>query len=98
VQFSSIPELDKLVDFLKANPTIKIELAAHTDSRGNPDYNLKLSQARAQNAKDYLIIEDIQGDRVTAVGYGKTKPLIQNEKTEQDFQKNRRTEIRILKK
>lgn len=98
VQFNSIRELDKLSDFLKANPKVEIELLAHTDSRGNPDYNLKLSQARAQNAKDYLTLEDINPRRVIPIGYGKTKPIIANPKTEEEFQINRRTEIRILKK
>lgn len=98
VQFASWPELDKLVDFLKANPSIMIELSAHTDSRGNPDYNLKLSQARAQNAKDYLTLEDISPNRVKAVGYGKNKPILMNAKTENEHQINRRTEIIILKK
>ncbi|MFL5765049.1 MAG: OmpA family protein [Bacteroidia bacterium] len=96
VQFKSLPALDKLVEFMRTNPTVKIELAANTDSRGNPDYNLRLSQARAQYAKDYLTLEDISPDRVVPVGYGKTKPLIANAKSEQEHQINRRTEIRIL--
>lgn len=98
VQFASIPALDKLVEFMRANPGVTIELAANTDSRGNADYNKKLSQARAQKAKDFLTVEDISPSRVIPVGYGKSNPLIGNAKTEEEHQVNRRTEIRILKK
>ncbi|MGZ3862961.1 MAG: carboxypeptidase regulatory-like domain-containing protein [Bacteroidia bacterium] len=98
VQASSFMALDKLVAFMNANPTVVIELSAHTDTRGNPDYNLKLSQARAQNAKDYLTVEDIDPSRVIPVGYGRNKPIIVNAKTEKEHQLNRRTEIKILKK
>ncbi|OFY84215.1 MAG: hypothetical protein A3F72_14400 [Bacteroidetes bacterium RIFCSPLOWO2_12_FULL_35_15] len=98
VQFTSLPSLDKLVEFMRANPGVSIELSANTDSRGNPDYNLKLSQARAKYAKDYLILEDISSNRIIPIGYGKTKPIIADAKTEQEHQINRRTEIRILKK
>jgi outer membrane protein OmpA-like peptidoglycan-associated protein/tetratricopeptide (TPR) repeat protein len=97
VQYTSLSVLDKLVEFMKINPKIIIELSANTDSRGNPEYNLKLSQARAQNAKDYLILEDISPDRVIPVGNGKNKPIILTAKTEKEHQINRRTEIKILK-
>lgn len=97
VQFASLPALDKLVEFMRANPNVSIELVANTDSRGNADYNLKLSQARAQYAKDYLTLEDISTDRVIPIGYGKNRPIIANAKTEKEHQINRRTEIRILK-
>lgn len=98
VQFASLPALDKLVEFMKANPNVSIELAANTDSRGNPEYNLKLSQARAQYAKDYLTLEDIDQTRVLPVGHGKNNPIIANAKSENEHQVNRRTEIRIIKK
>lgn len=93
----SLPVLDKLVLFMKSNPDIAIELSAHTDSRGDAKANLDLSQARAEYVKGYLVMEDIEPKRVISIGFGESKPLIANEKTDSDFQKNRRTEIKILK-
>jgi outer membrane protein OmpA-like peptidoglycan-associated protein len=83
---------------MEANPAITIELSSHTDSRGDAPYNLKLSQARAQSVKDYLVVSDIDPSRVIAKGYGESKPIIINAKSEDDHQKNRRTEFKILKK
>jgi outer membrane protein OmpA-like peptidoglycan-associated protein len=83
---------------MEANPDVNIELSAHTDSRGDDAYNLKLSQARAQTVKDYLVVSDIEPFRIIAKGYGKTKPIIKNAQTEIEYQKNRRTEFKILKK
>jgi outer membrane protein OmpA-like peptidoglycan-associated protein len=93
-------ELDKLVEFLSANPGIKIELSAHTDSRGSDAQNLKLSQARAQSCVDYLISQGISKQRIVAKGYGETK-LVNRCKngmncSEEEHQQNRRTEIKIL--
>jgi len=88
-------ELYKIVEFLRNNPQIKIELSAHTDERGKADYNRKLSQKRAQSAVDYIISKGIVKDRITAKGYGEDKPLIKGATTEEEHQKNRRTEITI---
>ncbi len=88
-------ELYKIVEFLRNNPQIKIELSAHTDERGKADYNRKLSQKRAQSAVDYIVSKGIENDRITAKGYGEDKPLIKNAQTEEEHQKNRRTEITI---
>ena len=98
IQNGSLPSLSKLIDFMEANPDVNIELSAHTDSRGDDAYNLKLSQARAQTVKDYLVVSDIEPFRIIAKGYGKTKPIIKNAQTEIEYQKNRRTEFKILKK
>ncbi|RZK75839.1 MAG: flagellar motor protein MotB, partial [Pedobacter sp.] len=65
-------ELDKLVETLKENPTIWIELGSHTDSRGNDAYNQKLSQNRATAAVNYIISKGIAKERITAKGYGET--------------------------
>ncbi len=62
-------ELDKVYDLLIQNPNLKIEFSAHTDSRGSDDYNLKLSQQRAQSCVDYLIKKGIAPDRIKVVGY-----------------------------
>ncbi|WP_253805670.1 OmpA family protein [Hymenobacter taeanensis] len=90
-------ELDKLVETLNDNPKITIELSSHTDSRGKDAYNQVLSQKRAQSAVDYIISKGISKDRITARGYGESQPVIKNAKTEEEFQKNRRTEFKVTK-
>src|SRR3546814_468043 len=65
--------LDELVRTLRDNPTLKIELSSHTDSRGSDVYNEALSQRRAQSAVDYLVTLGIARDRMVAKGYGETK-------------------------
>ena len=89
-------ELDKLVKILKDNPTIRIELSSHTDSRSGDDYNLALSQVRAQSAVDYLVSQGIAADRLVAKGYGETQLRIQNAQTEEEHQTNRRTEFKVI--
>jgi peptidoglycan-associated lipoprotein len=70
----SIASLDTLVYLLKENPTVAIELMAHTDCRGNDQDNIVLSQKRAQSVVDYLISRGIQQGRLTAKGYGEKVP------------------------
>jgi outer membrane protein OmpA-like peptidoglycan-associated protein len=89
-------ELDKLVQILKDNPTVKIELSSHTDSRATDSYNNKLSQNRAQSAVDYIVTKGIDKERMVAKGYGETQLIIKDAKTEEEHQKNRRTEFTIL--
>lgn len=89
-------DLQLLIDFLKNNPEIVIELGSHTDSRGNDDYNLRLSQARAQSAVNYIIANNIAKERIQAIGYGETKHIIEDAITEEDHQQNRRTEFKIV--
>ncbi|MAJ51871.1 MAG: hypothetical protein CMB82_09695 [Flammeovirgaceae bacterium] len=89
--------LDSLVLILEDNPEIYIELGSHTDDRNTDEYNLDLSQRRAKSAVDYLIGHGIQSKRVLAKGYGETKLIIENAKTEADHQINRRTEFKVLK-
>lgn len=89
-------ELDKLVKILKDNPNIRIELSSHTDSRSGDDYNLALSQVRAQSAVDYLVSQGIAADRLVAKGYGETQLRIQNAQTEEEHQANRRTEFKVI--
>ncbi len=90
-------ELDKIVQFLQDNPTITIELSSHTDSRGDDTYNLKLSEKRAASSKTYIVSKGVAGARINSKGYGETKPLIVDAATEEDFQKNRRTEFKVIK-
>lgn len=93
-------ELDNLVQILRDNPNIVVELGSHTDSRASDDYNLKLSQKRAEAAVKYIIEKGkIPANRITAKGYGETKLLNKCDDgvacTEIEHAMNRRTEIRI---
>ena len=90
-------DLKKLILFLRDNPSVRIELSAHTDARGSDAHNLKLSQARAQSVVDYLVRNGIGKDRMIAKGYGETKPVNAcTDCTEAEHQQNRRTEIKVL--
>lgn len=93
----SANELDRLIKLLTENPTIKIELGSHTDSKGSDDYNQKLSQSRSQSVVTYLIGKGISGERLVAKGYGETVPIAPND-TEEGRQLNRRTDFKILSK
>ena len=77
-----------------------IELSSHTDARGSDEYNVKLSQCRAESAVNYLIQQDITTDRMHAKGYGETK-LVNGCKngvncTDIEHEENRRTEFTIM--
>ncbi len=91
----SIGELDKIVQLLKENPTLKIEISGHTDNVGVAKTNLTLSNKRAQSVTKYLVSKGIVANRLTAKGYGSTKAIAYN-KTEQGKAKNRRTELKII--
>ena len=107
-KINSKDSLDFLYTTLIDNPSIVIELQAHTDCRGGDDYNQKLSQRRAQSCVDYLIFKGIPTERMKAVGYGEAKPkmeglecdAISNLSTEEEqeaaHQKNRRTQFIVL--
>lgn len=95
----SMTALDKLADFIISN-NLRIELSAHTDSRGSNSYNQKLSQARAQSCVDYLIKKGVKPANIKAMGYGESQ-LVNRCKdgvtcTEDEHQENRRTEVKIL--
>lgn len=72
----SMVSLDKLVETLNDNPNVTIELMSHTDSRDTEEYNMDLSQKRAQSVVNYLIAKGIAADRLTARGYGETSPKV----------------------
>ncbi len=93
----SFDELNKVVDFLKNKPTVEIEISGHTDDKGSDDYNMKLSQQRAESVVNYLTSKGIASSRLTAKGYGETKPIASNA-TESGREQNRRVEFTILKK
>lgn len=88
-------ELSNLVQLLQENPTVRIEVAGHTDNTGTAEENLQLSSDRANAVKAYLVTEGISEERVRAVGFGDTAPLGSND-TEEGRAQNRRTEFRII--
>ena len=73
---SSLPALDSLANLLQENPNITIELGSHCDYRGADEYNLRLSQRRAESVVNYLIQHGIPADRLSPVGYGESRPKI----------------------
>jgi outer membrane protein OmpA-like peptidoglycan-associated protein len=85
-----------MVTFLNKNPALQVEVAGHTDSKGPDDYNLFLSQARAQAVLNYLAEKGIDKNQLIAKGYGETKPVDTN-KTLAGQEKNRRVELIVLK-
>jgi outer membrane protein OmpA-like peptidoglycan-associated protein len=89
--------LDTLVQTLQDNPKINIELSSHTDQRGKDAYNLALSQRRAESAVAYIVSKGISASRITAKGYGETRPIVKNPKSEADYQRNRRTEFKVTR-
>ncbi|MBC7417701.1 MAG: OmpA family protein, partial [Pedobacter sp.] len=93
---TSIKELEKLTDFLNQNQTVVIEIQGYTDSVGDDKLNEILSENRAMAVYNYLINHDIDGKRLTAKGFGESKPIADN-KTEIGRQKNRRTSFLITK-
>lgn len=92
----SITELDKILRFLKENPSFNVEIGGHTDNVGSEAYNLQLSDRRAQSVYNYLIDNGIDSRRLTPKGYGSTRPLADNT-TESGRQRNRRIEFKLLK-
>jgi outer membrane protein OmpA-like peptidoglycan-associated protein/tetratricopeptide (TPR) repeat protein len=87
-------ELDKLVQLLVDNPTLRIEITGHTDNVGKPADNLALSNNRAKAVVNYLSSKGIKAARLKAKGLGETKPVSDN-KTEEGRARNRRTEMRV---
>lgn len=88
-------ELNRMVDFLNKNHEIKIEISGHTDDVGADQANLELSKKRATSVQEYLQKSGISQERLTAKGYGKTKPVVPNN-SETNRQQNRRIEWRVL--
>ena len=91
---------DYLLKLMKDKPGLRIEIMSHTDSRGSDDYNMALSQQRAQSVVNYLVDKGISRDRLVAKGYGATRLKNRCAKgvdcTEEEHQQNRRTEFRII--
>jgi len=85
---------------MRDKPGLRIELMSHTDSRGDDDYNMALSQQRAQSVVNYLVNKGIARNRLVAKGYGETRLKNRCSNgvncTEEEHQQNRRTEFRII--
>lgn len=90
----ALPELDGLVDFLKKNTAVKVEIGGHTDSVGAETDNLVLSENRAQAVRNYLVSNGITAERLTFKGYGESMPVASND-TEEGRLQNRRVECKI---
>jgi OmpA-OmpF porin, OOP family len=93
---ASMPELQKMVSFLKENPLLKVEIAGHTDNTGAAAYNRQLSLKRAQSVFDYLIGHGINKSRLIPKGYGPDQPLAPND-TEEQRKLNRRIEFKLVR-
>ena len=92
----SFPELDRIVDLMKKEKTMTVEISGHTDSTGPDDYNMWLSEWRANAVAKYLTQKSIKKNRVAVTFFGETKPTVSNDtKTGRD--KNRRVEFKIIK-
>ncbi|SFD04882.1 OmpA family protein [Algibacter pectinivorans] len=91
--------LQPVVDLLNKYPNMQIEIESHTDIRGNEAYNKDLSQKRATSTKEYLVSKGIESYRITAIGYGESKPLqkcvTEDACSEEEHEINRRSEFVI---
>lgn len=92
---NSFDELNNLVTMLKEAPDMVIQLEGHTDFRGSPTANLRLSEDRVRAVKDYLVSNSVNVDRILTKAFGGAQPLTQ-ENTAESRAKNRRVEVRII--
>lgn len=93
---SSLLELDRVIELMQKNPSLHIEISAHTDNKGSNHYNLRLSQNRASNVMNYLTKQGTDIQRINPVGFGEQKPIAPNN-SEKNRAINRRVELRVLK-
>ncbi|MFN7913308.1 MAG: OmpA family protein [Bacteroidota bacterium] len=82
-------QLDSLVDFLKNNPKLNIEIGSHTHSRGDKTKNLALTKGRADEVLKYLVNHDIEKTRLKAIGYGQSKPLYTDKQLDEIYTRTR---------
>lgn len=92
----SKPSLDILVKLLEDTPGALVQINSHTDERGKPDYNNKLSENRAKSVVEYLVSKGISPGRLSSKGFGSSTPVVKGAKTEEDHQKNRRTAFQVI--
>lgn len=96
IRQSSYNELNELFEYLSLKESLIVEIAGHTDNVGNDNSNLILSQNRAESVRNWLIKKGTAPNRIIAKGYGETQPVASNNSAE-GKQRNRRTEVRIIK-
>lgn len=96
IKKESLPYLDKLVETLLKEKKWTLEIQGHTDDKGSEEYNLKLSQNRANSVKKYLVSKGVSADVITAIGFGESKPLVPND-SDANREKNRRVEFKVTK-
>jgi outer membrane protein OmpA-like peptidoglycan-associated protein len=92
----SYDALDSIAFYLHNHPALSVRLSGHTDDLGTEEYNLTLSAQRAESAAAYLKSRGIAGRRITTAGYGKTRPLLE-ENTEEARRVNRRVEVEFYR-
>ncbi|WPP51570.1 OmpA family protein [Catalinimonas niigatensis] len=97
IRKESLVELNQIYALLKAQPNIVIQINGHTDNVGDDAYNQDLSERRARAVADYLLNFGLSSDRITAKGFGESKPIASNDYEEGGRSQNRRTEIEIIK-
>lgn len=95
IKDESKQELEKLINFLSENNSIRIEISGHTDNIGDSKHNMVLSENRAKSVCDFLTNNGIEKSRLTYKGFGDTQPIKQNN-TDENRAKNRRTEFKII--
>jgi outer membrane protein OmpA-like peptidoglycan-associated protein len=88
------PQLEKVLELLKEHPQLSVVIEAHTDANGGDDFNLKLSQQRAQSIQEFFIQHGAEGERLVSVGHGENHPIADNTSAEGRAQ-NRRVEFRL---
>jgi outer membrane protein OmpA-like peptidoglycan-associated protein len=96
IRESSFSSLDKLAQTLIDAKNWKLDVAGHTDDKGSDEYNLKLSQNRANAVKDYLVKKGVNAETITAQGFGESKPIVPND-NDSNRERNRRVEFKITK-
>lgn len=92
----SLTELQKILTFLKQNPSVQVEISGHTDNVGSDAYNLQLSERRAQSVYNYLVSNGVDRGRLSTKGYGSAQPIADNA-IEEGRQKNRRIEFKLIR-
>jgi len=97
INSKSYAVLNEFADFLKSNPTVKVEIRGHTDNVGSAQTNIALSNRRAQAVYEYLLSKGVSRNNISYKGYGPNMPIADN-RTEAGRAKNRRTEFYILSK
>lgn len=92
LQKESLEQLEHVATLLRDNPDLALEVQGHTDDQGSDGYNLELSQWRAETVRSFLLLFAVEKGRLTAKGYGETKPVAPNDNDE-NRAKNRRAEL-----